>query len=417
MCDILFYRMEGIRYMKKPILVVLIVLLVVSVCLGGFGFYYSNKDKEAEASKKIVECTFDGELVDGAEYVNGQYTYTFIENVYAYISDSIDYNDKLAQKKMNADLSNVERGWSVELTDKENTNPVTSRLCGTVNNLPIISTRRMFSYAATEQIDLSGFDTSKVIDMSEMFDGLKISNLDLSSFDTSNVIDTSYMFGEANINSLNLAGLDMNKVIDMSSMFRDANINNLNLTNLKTNNAETMRAMFLNATIKSISGLESLNTSNVKNMEAVFAYFNTETIDLSGFDTSNVEDMNTMFAYSSASEIKGLNNFNTSNVKDMRGMFEYSNVNELDLSSFDLSNIKTIVCDEDEEVKTDNTYVNYYCLTSEYGDILYGEYDVFGTNSMFDGAVATTGYARTKEDASILNKSENIPSTLKFVVK
>lgn len=302
--------------MKKPILVVLIVLLVASVCLGGFGFYYSNKDKEAEASKKIVECTFDGEVVDGAEYVNGQYTYTFIENVYAYISDSIDYNDKLAQKKMNADLSNVERGWSVELTDKENTNPVTSRLCGTVNNLPIISTRRMFSYAATEQIDLSGFDTSKVIDMSEMFDGLKISNLDLS-----------------------------------------------------------------------------------------------------GFDTSNVEDMNTMFAYSSASEIKGLNNFNTSNVKDMRGMFEYSNVNELDLSSFNLSNIKTIVCDEDEEVKIDDTYVNYYCLTSEYGDILYGEYDVFGTSSMFDGAVATTGYARTKEDASILNKSENIPSTLKFVVK
>ena len=52
-------------------------------------------------------CTYDGELVQGAEYVNGQYTYRYMQ----------EGNDP--------DWKNIENdGWGVILTDKDSTNDV-----------------------------------------------------------------------------------------------------------------------------------------------------------------------------------------------------------------------------------------------------------------------------------------------------
>ena len=52
----------------------------------------------------------------------------------------------------------------------------------------------MFSYSKVPALDLSGFDTSNVTDMSYMFAGSKVTILDLSSFNTSNVTNMNAMF-------------------------------------------------------------------------------------------------------------------------------------------------------------------------------------------------------------------------------
>ena len=59
-------------------------------------------------SPEPIYCTFDGELVQGAEYVNGQYTYRYMQEV----------------KSVDTGLSwvNIEEdGWGVQLTDKTST--------------------------------------------------------------------------------------------------------------------------------------------------------------------------------------------------------------------------------------------------------------------------------------------------------
>ena len=111
-------------------------------------------------------CTTLKALTQGTTYVSGQYTYTY----------------------------NGSTGWSVALTDKESTDPVTTELCETVNTKPIVSMKNMFSSSNATSLDLSSFDTSKVTDMSYMFCSSKATSLDLSSFDTSNVTNMSDMF-------------------------------------------------------------------------------------------------------------------------------------------------------------------------------------------------------------------------------
>ena len=66
-------------------------------------------------------CAFNGELVQGAEYVKGQYTYRYKQE-YKKISST------------ERDWANMETdGWGVILTDKTSTDPVTSKICSTIN--------------------------------------------------------------------------------------------------------------------------------------------------------------------------------------------------------------------------------------------------------------------------------------------
>ena len=398
---------------NKFFLILLIVLFVISTCLSGLGFYYGIKNDNEEVNtdennkqKEILECSFDGELVQGAEYINGQYTYRYMQDSHYMYGDVYEWQDI------------QEDGWGVTLTDKESSNSVTTKLCTTINGKPIVSMNEMFYEAEAENIDLSSFDTSNVTNMSSMFSNSSVTKLDLSSFNTSSVTDMSRMFVGIEIDELNLSNFDMKSVKNMSYMFNDVTIKTLNLSNADTRNVDDMSGMFLESDIESMIGFEKLNTSKVTNMEAMFAYFDTKLIDVSNFDTSNVEAMNGMFANSTATEIKGLEKFNTSKVEDMRAMFKNTSVDVLNLSSFDLSNIKNVYCSEEatDESKSYDEYrdsCNY-----NYGDnmVLWSD-NVFGTYGMFEGAKATVGYARNKTEADKLNQSGNKPSNLNFVVK
>ena len=337
----------------------------------------------------INNCVFEGDLVQGAIYTNGQYEYHYKQR----LSDSGWEN-------------NTTDGWGVALTNeaKISTNPINTELCTHINNKSIFSMMnmfrdsnateidlssfntsdvvtmyRMFFNSKTTSIDLSSFDTSKVYDMSGMFQNTKFTEIDLSSIDTSNVLYMGYMFASSVAGELDLSDFNTSKVTEMPGMFYNTNALNLDLSGFDTSNVTHMFNMFVDSKATNIN-LSSFDTSKVTSFEGMFGRTKVDKLDLSNFNTSSVTNMVNMFLESNVSEIN-LNSFNTSIVTNMQGMFAgTSNLNVIDLSSFDMSNVTN-------------------------------------TDLMFWNSNATIGYARTQTDANVLNSSTNKPSNLIFRTK
>ena len=93
--------------------------------------------------------------------------------------------------------------------------------------------------------------------------------------------------------------------------------------------------------LKSVEGLEHLNTSQVMDMRFMFyGCSSLTTLDLSSFDTSQVMDMRFMFKGCSSLTTLDLSSFDTSQVTDMRVMFkDCFSLTSLDLSRFDTSQV------------------------------------------------------------------------------
>ena len=174
-------------------------------------------------------------------------------------------------------------------------------------------------------LDLSSFDTSKVMYMSSMFDGMSnLTTLDLSSFDTSKVTDMDFMFSSMrNITALNLSNFDTSQVTDMHNMFSSmSNLTTLDLSNFNTSKVTNMGWMFNGATNLTTLNLSSFDTSKVTNMKYMFSYVpNLTTLDLSSFDTSKVTDMSDMFSHMFNLTSLDISNFDTSNVIKTNRMF------------------------------------------------------------------------------------------------
>ena len=196
---------------------------------------------EISTSRK---CTTTDTLADNLKFVDGQYTYTY--------STSSD-------------------GWSVVLTDKTSTDPVTTELCGMINDKPIVDMSYMFWGSKATTLDLSSFDTSKVTSMSWMFESSAATTLDLSSFDTSNVTKMDDMFESSAATEIKgLENFDTSKVTDMSWMFSWSEATTLNLSSFDTSKVTIMNNMFSGTKVTSLD-LSSFDTSKVTNMGSMFS--------------------------------------------------------------------------------------------------------------------------------------------------
>ncbi len=93
--------------------------------------------------------------------------------------------------------------------------------------------------------------------------------------------------------------------------------------------------------LKSIIGIEFLNTSNVTNMGKMFdGCRNLTSLDVTHFDTSKVTSMGWMFAECISLNTLDITNFDTSKVMDMSYMFYgCRNLTSLDVTHFDTSNV------------------------------------------------------------------------------
>ena len=96
--------------------------------------------------------------------------------------------------------------------------------------------------------------------------------------------------------------------------------------------------------LKTIEGMQYLDTSLVTTMENMF-YYNPSltTVDVSNFDTSNVTNMSQMFMGCSSLAPLDVSNFDTSKVTNMASMFQQcSNLEELKINNFNTSNVTTM---------------------------------------------------------------------------
>ena len=93
--------------------------------------------------------------------------------------------------------------------------------------------------------------------------------------------------------------------------------------------------------LTSITGLGTINTTNVNTMENMFQNCpSLETVDLSGFNTASVTNMNSMFRGCTSLGAIDLSGFNTAIVTTMQYMFyNCSKLQTLDLSSFNTASV------------------------------------------------------------------------------
>jgi len=328
---------------------------------------------------KPKPCTFEGNLTQGAQFVEGQYTYRYMQEFNGSGWDNIS-ND----------------GWGVVLTDRESTDPATSDICSSINDKPIVSMRNTYLDAQASSIVLESVDTSHVVNMSGMFFGASnITELDLSSFNTSNVTNMDEMFGLiGDIKKLYLRHFDISNVTSFNNMFYGlSSLEELNLDEWNFNKTYVKSLMLnipslkklsvrywtglknpyywannvkLSSTdletidvtgwdlsdsydiggvfyqlvrLKTIIGLDTWDTSSITTLSSLFQNCqNLEEVDLSTWDTSNVTYMGYMFYQNYALKSVNLSNFNTSKVTSFSYMFYYDYLlTEIDLSSFDFS--------------------------------------------------------------------------------
>ena len=232
-------------------------------CLSGkfdnLGDLTIDKIKEGECEKP-GNCKFDGKLVKGAEYVNGQYTYRYQQSTYEAGEmgrEWIDAGDK--------------EGWGVRIND-ENAESITSELCTYINDKPVIYMTYTFFTSRAHSVDLSSFDTSNVINMRGMFEHTTFTNLDLSNFNTSNVTDMGFMFYRAFSDSINVSSFDTSKVTDMAYMFSYNKYDTLDISNFDTSKVTDMNSMFSNVKMKKILVGDKFNTINVTKDSSMFNY-------------------------------------------------------------------------------------------------------------------------------------------------
>ena len=135
--------------------------------------------------------------------------------------------------------------------------------------------------------------------------------------------------------------LNTKNVKDMFAMFQKCKFTTLDLSSFDTSNVTDMRGMFYNCSNLTSLNVSSFDTRNVTDMSYMFYYCEKLTsLNVNSFDTKNVISMSQMFFNCAKFTSLNLNCFDTSNVTDMSNMFSWcTGLTSLDIRKFDTSNV------------------------------------------------------------------------------
>ena len=139
-----------------------------------------------------------------------------------------------------------------------------------------------------------------------------------------------------------LEHLNTSQVTSMGSMFRGcSSLTSLDLSSFNTSQVADMSGMFFDCESLTTLDLSSFDTLKVRSMSWMFSGCESlTTLDLSCFDTSQVTCMRGMFLGCSSLTTLDLSRFDTSEVTDMSDMFRgCSSLIDLDLTCFDTSEV------------------------------------------------------------------------------
>ena len=124
------------------------------------------------------------------------------------------------------------------------------------------------------EIDLSKFDTSKVIEMRWMFDNCEsLIYIKLDNLDTSQVTQMNSMFfGCSKLTSIDLSNLNSDNVLfRINSMFKNCvSLRYINFTNFDSSHINRMDELFSGCTSLESIDLSSLSFSSITNLDNMF---------------------------------------------------------------------------------------------------------------------------------------------------
>ena len=211
----------------------------------------------------------------------------------------------------------------------------------TFNTSSAITMEGMFGSlnGSSASIDISNFSLAKVENMSKMFMGSK------DEFDTNGCGDSygiaditwpnltvapelktlkSLFSHNCNIQKIKAPKITAPKLTDISYAFANlGTVNTLDLDDFDTSNVENMEGLFAGNSSRFNTAYRakiSLNTSNVKNMSKLFHYTYVSYLDLSDLDVRKVTNFSKAFDYTWLYELD-LTNWNTISATDMSNMF------------------------------------------------------------------------------------------------
>ena len=208
-----------------------------------------------------------------------------------------------------------------------------------------INTGKMFYQCVNlSTIDVSSFDTRNVTNMDSMFamyDNVnsrplenKLINIVLGdNFSVENVTIMSQLFaGCSNLTTIDVSDWNTSKVIDMTSVFAYCqSLISLDLSNWNTSNVLYMAWMFMQCNNLATLNISNFNTNKITSMRQMFEGCTKLTnLNLCSFNTQNVTSMYRTFTWTSnMQQIKVGNGWTMANVTDTTYMFAYSGVSSV----------------------------------------------------------------------------------------
>ena len=329
---------------------------------------------------KPNNCVFEGDLVPGARYDNGQYSYY--------------YKMRLSPWNNPTLYSMDEDGWSMTLTDKNSTDPVISKVCTFINGIPVTDFSNAFNGSNAEVIDTSSWDLSNVTNLQYAFYGSNVKELDFRGFDTSNVTSMyAFLNAARQLNRFDAPNLDLSNVttIDylLSNAYSSAEDVYINVDNWYFPKVTRMEQAFFTQFYSATSSVKLyINNWDVSKIADNTKYFymfalhapgdiyleaknwnfngatsiddafrlvgeasNSITVDVTGWDVSTITKLNYAFEMLGNQArgdiiIKGLETWDTSNVTEMYETFysigRQAKSIKMDVSKWDVSKVETM---------------------------------------------------------------------------
>ena len=144
-------------------------------------------------------------------------------------------------------------------------------------------------------IDLTDLDISELDDLSGVFARLnKVEVVDISGWDVSNVTIMDYTFSRCKKlkKIIGIENLDVSKLKNTNSMFYMCeNLVELDLTNWNPKLLQKTRYMFYGCSnLKIIKNIENWQLPNIKNVSYMFCNCTKLDVDLSNWDLTNIKD-------------------------------------------------------------------------------------------------------------------------------
>ena len=313
----------------------------------------------------------------------GEYTLTLSYNIF----DFVDEDNKGADRAFIYDL-NTATTISDYVAELDATNTTLTFKKITSNNLESIDLSRLVIVNDEPMVkDMYDIETKNIKNI--VFD---------ESFKTYAPTSLAQFFASCStLETISgLEYLNTANVKYMSDMFGGCqNLSSLDLSKFNTANVTNMSRMFYGCQKLSSLDLSKFNTEKVTDMSSMFEdCLELSSLDLSNFNTKEVKQMNNMFWGCSALTSLDLSNFNTANVMDMGNMFLNCSV----LTSLDLSNFNT------KEVRyMHSMFRACSALTTIYASDEFVTTKVEIGSDMFSGCTKLKGYSDSKTDRKYAN--------------